>query len=537
MSHGNGEPSEHRVLVLAPTARDAEYTLAMLQCVGIAAKVCADVTNLIGETGLGVGAVLIAEEALADGLEPLAGALDGQPSWSDLPILLITQHGTDSARAAQAVDMLGNVTLVERPIRVAALISTVRTALRARARQYQTRAHLAALEEADKRKDEFLATLAHELRNPLAPIRNSVQILQRTGGGGAVGKLSEIMDRQVTHMVRLVDDLLEISRITRGKVDLRKEPTSLAAVMEAAIETSRPLIESGSHDLTVHLPAGDVTLEADGMRLAQVFANLLNNSAKYTEPGGSIEIDAHRERDTLVVAVSDTGIGISNALLPHVFDMFSQAQSAHRHAQGGLGIGLTLVRSLVEMHGGTVEARSDGVGKGSVFTVRLPIAASSESRSSTARAGTLRGTLSPIRVLVVDDNRDAAESLGMLLRLLGADTRVAHDGRQALQVCDTHRPAIAFLDLGMPEMDGYEVARRMRAMPCGASVTLVALSGWGRETDRASAVAAGFDHHLIKPADIGTLRGVLMSVTERASKAAAIALCNQCDQMESQPKR
>ena len=521
MSQRDDQRSEHRLLILAPTSRDSDYTRAMLHEVGIAATVCANFTSLIREIGLGVGAVLIAEDALAEGLEQLGSVLDSQPSWSDLPILLITQHGTDSARAGQAVDVLGNVTLLERPIRVAALISTVRTALRARARQYETRAHLAALEDADRRKDEFLAMLAHELRNPLAPIRNSVQILRFTGGGGAVGKLTEIMDRQVTHMARLVDDLLEISRITRGKVDLRKEPTSLAAVIEAAIETSRPLIESGNHDLRVHLPTGDIVLEADAMRLAQVFANLLNNSAKYTEPGGAIAIEARCERDTVAVEVSDTGIGISKALLPHVFDMFSQAESAHRHVHGGLGIGLTLVRSLVQMHGGTVEASSDGAGKGSVFTVRLPVGASSESRSPSVPVVELRKITAPMRILVVDDNVDAADSLGMLLRVLGAEIEIARNGREALQACETYRPVLAFLDLGMPEMDGYEVARRIRAMPFGRFVTLVALSGWGRGTDRIRAVSAGFDHHLIKPADLEALRRVLTTVTDRVIPTAS----------------
>ncbi|HJU20972.1 MAG TPA: ATP-binding protein [Casimicrobiaceae bacterium] len=522
MSQRADERSEHRLLILAPTPRDSDYTRAMLHDVGIAATVCPNFTSLIREMGLGVGAVLIAEEALTEGLEQLASMLDSQPSWSDLPIMLITQHGTDSPRAIQAVDALGNVTLVERPIRVAALISTVRTALRARARQYETRAHLAALEEADRRKDEFLAVLAHELRNPLAPIRNSVQILRLTGGGGAVGKLSEIMDRQVTHMVRLVDDLLEISRITRGKVDLRKEPTSIAAVIEAAIETSRPLIESGKHDLQVHLPSTDITLEADGMRLAQVFANLLNNSAKYTEPGGTIVIDARREGDTVVVKVSDSGIGISEALLPHVFDMFSQAESAHRYAQRGLGIGLTLVRSLVQMHAGTVEASSQGAGKGSVFTVRLPLTASSgPSWLPSPQVVELHGVKAPMRILVVDDNREAADSLGMLLRVLGAEIEIAHGGGEALHACEKYQPALAFLDLGMPEMDGYEVARRIRAMPFGGSVTLVALSGWGRGTDRRRAIEAGFDHHLVKPADMGALRAVLAAATDRATPIAS----------------
>ncbi len=510
---------ERRVLILAPTSKDGVHSQAVLQNAGINAVLCTDVAMLAREISRGAGAVILAEEMISLGAELLVDVLGYQPTWSDLPILLVAQQGADSAMAQDAIETLGNVTLLERPIRIAALVSAVRSALRGRARQYQTRAHLLTLQNADRRKDEFLATLAHELRNPLAPIRNAAQILQLTGSlDPAVRKVSELIERQVTQMVRLVDDLLEISRITRGKVELRRTLVELAAVVEAAVETSRPLIEAGRHEIEITFPAEPLYLDADATRLAQVFANLLNNSAKYTEPQGRISVAVLREDKEAVVIVRDSGIGIAPTLLPRVFDMFAQADPAHKRAQGGLGIGLTLVRSLVEMHGGTVDAVSDGLGKGSQFTVRLPLSSAVAAKRTSAQAqAEVRQVRAPASVLVVDDNRDAAESLGMLLRIFGAEVAVVHDGRAALRAFDARQPVIVFLDLGMPDMDGYEVARQLRQKHGARPITLIALTGWGQDKDRVSTAAAGFDHHLIKPVDVATLKVLLTSVTESVS--------------------
>jgi signal transduction histidine kinase len=415
---------------------------------------------------------------------------------------------------ARALRTLGNVTLLERPVRVTALASAVHSALRARERQYQTRAYLRERDHADRRKDEFLATLAHELRNPLAPIRNALNLLRLSGAAQPSGGIWEMMDRQVDHMVRLVDDLMEVSRITRGKIELRKERVDLAEVLAAAVETSRPLIDAARHQLTIELPPEALPVEADPVRLAQVFSNLLNNAVRYTDPGGRIGIVATREDGAALIRVTDTGIGISAEALPRVFDMFVQANARDSRAQSGLGIGLTLVRSLVEMHGGSVAARSAGVGRGSEFLVRLPLARHEAARVPAAAGATARKIPGLPRVMVVDDNRDAADSLAAVLKLLGAEVRVTNDGRAALDEIGTFRPAIVFLDLGMPGMDGYETARHMRAREDMRGTLIIALTGWGQESDRRQTQAAGFSQHLVKPADITALRAVLASLPQ-----------------------
>jgi signal transduction histidine kinase/ActR/RegA family two-component response regulator len=426
------------------------------------------------------------------------------------------------------MDLLGNVTVLERPIRVAALVSAVRTALRARRRQYQARGHIAELSAADRRKDEFLAVLAHELRNPLAPIRNSLHVLRLTGRHDAgAERVLQMMERQVGHMVRLVDDLLEVSRITQGRIELRKEPLELAAVVRVAVETSRPLIEAAGHRIVLELPPEPVAVEGDAVRLTQVVANLLNNAAKYSDPGGRIALEVRREADSVAISVRDAGWGIPADMLPRLFDPFTQvARHAHR-AQGGLGIGLTLVKTLVELHGGSVRAHSEGEGRGSEFVIRLPLAAAPDRDAQPQADARAPDRLAGKRVLVVDDNRDAAESLGTLLRLLGAEVRVAYDGPDAVAAIATYHPAVVLLDIGMPGMDGHEVARHIRQQPALKDVVLIALTGWGQDEDRNRSRSAGFDAHLVKPADIAAIAAVMRSldppgagVTERRTGKA-----------------
>jgi PAS domain S-box-containing protein len=374
---------------------------------------------------------------------------------------------------------------------------------------------LATLKETDRRKDEFLAMLAHELRNPLAPIRNAVQIFR--GKGLPVPELqwaTEVIDRQVHQMTRLVDDLLDVSRITRGKVELRKELVDLGTVVSNAVEASRPLIEKWGHELTVTIPPQPIRLEADPTRLAQVFLNLLNNAAKYTDPGGRIGLSAERLDDHVAVRVKDNGIGIPIEMLPRVFDLFAQVDRTVERSEGGLGIGLTLVQRLVQMHGGTVEAHSDGPGQGSEFVVRLPTA----KEIPTARAGTTGpeqlAAPSGRRILVVDDNRDAADSLGMLLRMMGNEVHTAHDGLEAVGAAAAFHPDVILLDIGLPKMNGYEVARRIREQQSGQRVLLVALTGWGQEEDRRRTQEAGFDHHLTKPVEFNALEKLLAATSE-----------------------
>ena len=660
---------ELRLLILAPTTRDGGLAQAMLQRAGIACDCFADLASLCDALEQGAGAVLFPEDALEQSQSGrLAGYLASQPAWSDLPVLVLARPGAVSVDVARAMDLFGNVTVLERPMRVAALVSAVRSALRARQRQYQLRDHLAqrertehllrqsfeemqtlletlpigvfiahdpecrritgnrsasellrmssgdnlsksaapgeapahfrvcrdgvelpahelplqraargervrgeavdqvfddgtvlntvvsamplfdaqdkprgavgaimdvtehkrnesALRDADRRKDEFLAILAHELRNPLAPIRNSLHLLRMTNPHDPTARrVCVMMERQVDVMVRLVDDLLEVSRITRGTISLRKETVEAAVVVRRTVEANRALIEAAGHRLVLDLPAEPLMLDADPIRLDQVIANLLNNAAKYTDPGGEIRLAVHREGAAVAISVRDTGVGLAPEKLSNVFDLFMQVDPHGRRAQGGLGIGLTLVKRLVELHGGRVEAHSEGPGHGSEFVVRLPLAAATASHPAPDPALTAAARpRKSRRVLIVDDNRDAAESLALLLGMIGADARVEHSGPDALQTMKAYQPAIVMLDIGMPGMDGHEVARCIRERPEFDDVVLVALTGWGQEEDRRRSRAAGFDHHLTKPAALVDLQALLGQLEERdKSHARAI---------------
>jgi signal transduction histidine kinase len=350
-----------------------------------------------------------------------------------------------------------------------------------------------ALRETDRRKDEFLATLAHELRNPLAPVRTAAQVLRMNGP--ATPELQwarDVIDRQVQQMTRLIDDLMDVSRI-RGHVELAK-------VVMGAVETSRPLIDENGHELTLTMPPGDLIVDADEVRLTQVFMNLLTNAAKYSERGSRIDLRAQRQGSDVVVTVKDTGIGIPPAKLQSIFEMFSQVEAALSRSRGGLGIGLCLVKQLVEMHGGHIEARSEGPGKGSEFVVRLPVVVGQgvAGRASDAGGAAL---VSQLRVLVVDDNRDAASSLAMLLKVMGNDVRTAHDGDEAVQSAGAFRPDVVLCDIGLPKKNGYEVARAIREEPWGGQMVLIAVTGWGQDEDRRKSEEAGFDRHMVKPVD------------------------------------
>lgn len=369
-----------------------------------------------------------------------------------------------------------------------------------------------ALQEADRRKDEFLATLAHELRNPLAPISSGLHILRSAQGPEQATTALEIMDRQVGQLVRLVDDLLDVARITTGKVDLRREPFDLGDAIRDAVETTAPEFAQRAHPFTLNPPPEPVFVNADRTRLAQIFANLLNNSARYSDPGQPIAVTFAREGGDAVVRVSDAGMGIHPAMLPRVFEMFRQADRSGGHSRGGLGIGLSLVKRIVEMHGGTVTAHSAGLGKGSEFVVRIPaIDASVVSRHHAAQASAPTGNARR-RILVVDDNEDAAESLAALLSINGHDTRMAHDGKAAVQLAQDFNPDVVFLDIGMPGMDGHETATFIRQQPWGKTMVLVALTGWGQSEDRRRSKDAGFDHHLVKPADPAVVEKLLSSL-------------------------
>ncbi|HKQ80308.1 MAG TPA: ATP-binding protein [Blastocatellia bacterium] len=378
-----------------------------------------------------------------------------------------------------------------------------------------------ALQKADRLKDDFLATLAHELRNPLAPISNAVQILSLRGDDPlVVAQTREVLDRQVHQIIRLVDDLLEVSRIGRGKISLQKAPVDLAEIVATAVETSRPLIEAHHHKLTVSLLRSPARVEADAARLAQVLANLLNNAAKYTKDGGRIDLTVERVNGEVVIRVRDNGIGVAPEKLPSVFDMFAQIEGETNRSQGGLGIGLTLARRLVEMHGGRIEARSEGLDKGSEFLVRLaalpePTTESGQDSAEDSSAPVATGSR---RVLIVDDNEDSAESMAILLRLQGHEVHLAYDGQSALEEARAFRPELMFLDLDLPKIDGYEVARRLRPEPAMKGVKLVAMTGYSQKEDRQRALEAGFNFHLVKPLDFDRVEELLSAPADQIDR-------------------
>ena len=515
MLHADVVGLERRVLVLAPTGRDAANSVVILRKAGFDCTACQDLEELRREIEAGAAAVLLTEEPLAlDRAGALAGVVARQPVWSDLPVLLLTRGGPESRVALRAMQTLGNVILLERPVRVFTLVSATRMALRARSKQYQLRAQMEQLRQADARKDEFLATLAHELRNPLAPVRTGLQILKLAPPGPELTRTREMMERQVVHMVRLLDDLLDVSRISRGRVELRRERVALQTIVESALDVCRPSVEASRHALGVDLPAEPVWLYADVTRMAQVVGNILVNAAKYTPPGGTIDLVARREGAEVVLSVTDNGAGIPPAMQAHVFEMFAQLRSGVERPQSGIGVGLALVKALLEMHGGSIAVHSRGAGCGSTFTVRMPVAEAGEAPRAPASSGPFQTARAPLRIVVVDDNVDAADALATMLTLAGHETRTASDGPQGLAVARAFRPDVVFLDIGLPGLDGYRVAEQMRADPALAATTLVALSGWGSDEDKRRSRQAGFAYHLTKPAGSAALTGLLAAIGE-----------------------
>jgi two-component system CheB/CheR fusion protein len=450
----------------------------------------------------------------SDGLQ-LLGRL--RERWPDIPVVMFTRSGNEEVAVAVMKAGLSDYVLKDHPAR---LLDAVRRGLE-HARQHRERCRWEAavcrqteeLRIMDRRKDEFLATLAHELRNPLAPIMNAVQTMQLCAGHSAtVEQALAVADHQVHHLARLVDDLLEISRITRGKIQLHKVPVNLAFLVQRAVEGVRPLLDARGHDFAVGLPLEPVLLDADPTRLEQVITNLLTNAAKYTERGGQISVIVEYNHGAAVVRVRDSGVGIEPEMMPHIFDMFMQAEQTRDRSQGGLGIGLTLTRRLVELHGGTIEARSEGKGCGSEFIVSLPGVVAPSRWSVSATASTWGDVAAPMRVLVVDDNVEAASSLAGLLRLWYHEVQVVHDGPGALVAALALRPEVVLCDIGMPGMNGYEIARRLRQLPELQQALLVALTGYGQPDDRDRSLQAGFHLHLVKPIDADVLHAILGQV-------------------------
>ena len=522
-------PDPERVVLLAPTAKDAELTHSILSEAGIACHVCADLAEAAREVSVGAGALLLTDAVVGDrDIDSLIAVLHEQPAWSDIPVIVLSGPAAESLESARMMALLGNITVLDRPVRLTTLVSSLRTAIRARRRQYQIRDHLSdlrsaelQLRDADRRKDEFLATLAHELRNPLAPIRNALQIIRLRGDDKpTLEQARTMMERQLGQMVRLIDDLLDLSRITRGKLNLRKERIDLATVVRNAVDAAHPLIEATGHALTVELPGDPVFLDADPVRIAQVLSNLLNNAARYMERGGRMWLTAEHRNGEIRLSVRDTGVGIPANALTSIFEMFTQVDRSLEKSHGGLGIGLTLVKRLVEMHGGTVEARSGGPGTGAEFIVNLPAVAMASPQSRLDDGGAPTASAAKCRILVADDNVDAAESMGTMLRLMGNEVRTVRDGMQAVEEAAEFRPDVILLDIGMPRLNGYEAARRIREERWGKGMILVALTGWAQDEDKRKAKDAGFDGHVTKPVELTYLEEVLAGLQSDPSRSA-----------------
>ena len=379
----------------------------------------------------------------------------------------------------------------------------------------ELKAHSDALEEADRRKDEFLATLAHELRNPLAPIRHGLDILRKSPDTANAMEIRDMMDRQLVHLVRLIDDLLDVSRVSQGKIVLRKERIQAADIVRSAVESSRPLIDAARHSLTVDVPPEPIWLDADLTRLAQVVGNLLNNAAKYTPEGGRIGLSLRTDGDEAVIAVSDNGLGIPADMRSRVFQLFTQVENHTDRAKGGLGIGLALVKQLVAMHDGSVSAESSGPGQGSVFTIRIPLASdTAETQPRNESSAAPPAPVQPLKVLVIDDNVEVAQTIGWMLEEMGHHYSLVHDGRLALQAAREFRPDAILLDIGLPVMDGYAVCRAFRQDELFKDALIIAQTGWGQQKDKSLASEARFDHHLVKPVAYEDLERILAKLSK-----------------------
>jgi signal transduction histidine kinase len=521
MEHPEG--ASYQVIVLAPRGRDSALTCEMLQA---SATPCREVRTLDEMVPYveqhGAGALLITQEAVgANGWDALSRLIGRQPAWSDLPVILFTVRSTSALH--EALTLGGNVTLLERPVQRSTLVAAVRSALRARGRQYELRDLLHRrdelvhrLAEADRRKDEFLAALSHELRTPMSAISTAIEVLKltlgdRSGQPAPIG----IVERQMVQLRHLVDDLLDVSRVTKGKIDLRCETLDLREVAVRSLQAVEALSRSGRLTIQQQLAPEPVLVSADPVRMEQVITNLVTNAIKYTPPGGHVVVSVDAEGDAARVRVCDDGIGIDPDMLPHVFELFAQAAQPLDRTRGGLGVGLHLARSLVERHGGRIEARSEGLGRGSEFTVEMPrlihepvVEPERYPRPWTAVPGGGR----PLRVLVVEDNVDTREMLVTMLRLWGHEVQAAPDGRTGLAALLEGHPDVALVDIGLPQLDGYALARQARREQNGHHVRLIAVSGYGQPHDRARAHDAGFDDHLVKPVQIEALQEQLQRI-------------------------
>ena len=509
----NGVDVWHRVLILAPVGRDADLICSVLTEAGILCHQCDDATELIDTIDEGAGAMLLTEEALTpDLVKALGRLLAEQPPWSDLPIMILTGHPLTEGAKPRSFSQLGRraaLTLVDRPVRMKSLVTTTESALRFRERQYEIRDLLGKLEERVHERDRFLAILGHELRNPLGAILLATQMVDANDGRLDAEHVARI-ERQSRHLTRLVNDLLDLSRVTSGKIVLKRSIVNLKEIIEQSLQTVQPQLDEHKLRVTFTCPDKAALVDGDGTRLDQIISNVLTNAVKYTPPGGQIDVVVECSDHEARIRVRDTGVGIDPEKLGMIFELFGQAENAIGRSQGGMGIGLALVRNLVELHGGTVTAKSDGIGKGSEFTITFPLATDTEvtdsAREEVHPAATER---TPRRIVIVEDNPDVRDLLKMRLRRMGHHVDSASEGNSGLEKVIKMRPDVAFIDIGLPGIDGYQIARRVR-QSLGQSIILVALSGFGQPEDKKKALDSGFDQHLTKPVEARDLEAVLV---------------------------
>ena len=519
----NGEIGD-RVLVAAPTGRDADLICVQLGAAGIRAEKKENAVAIANEIAEGVGAIVLTEEALVpDGLAALSRALMRQPAWSEVPLILLTGETslTSKSRMVEGLDGRTNITLIDRPVRIKALVSAAQSALRARQRQYEIRDLMVQLENRLHERDKFLAILGHELRNPLSAILLASQMTD--GDGKLDNEHARIIERQSRHLTQLVNDLLDLSRVVTGKIILKPQVVDLREVAAQSLRMIESAAQVQRVAITTHFVNEPVPIHADPVRVDQIVNNLLTNAVKYTPAGGHIDVTIEKEDANAVIRVGDDGVGIAPDRIDGIFEMFAQLDNAIGRAQGGMGIGLALVRNLVNLHGGTVNAKSDGVGKGAEFVVTIPLATAEMQAGEQKQAApeVRKPSAARRRIVIVEDNHDVRDLLALKLRRLGHDVSGVGDGVEGLKAIVETQPDLALVDLGLPGMDGFEVARRARQQ-FGNDVVLVAVSGFGQPDDKRRALESGFDEHITKPADVHDIESLLNRFPPRNSDRDAV---------------